>query len=172
VGHPTHRRGGYPGVSLALVVAVLVAFGVGWIGASLTRADTPAPPAPAAPAGPTATETRAPPVTPVGFSQPTVTVEGLQVMSVLTKIKGGVDVTLLVQNNGNSPITVDNSDLGPHDVTFRGQPVPMEMAPAHKKLVPGESLVYPCRVHLPDMNLGELSFTVGGVPISGQAAGD
>jgi hypothetical protein len=111
-------------------------------------------------------------VTPVGFAQPTLNVEGLEVMSVLTKIKGGVDVTLLVQNRGNRSVTVDNTDLGPHDVTFRGQPVPMEMAPVRKKLVPGESLVYPCRVHLPDMDLGELSFTVGGVPVSGPAAGD
>ncbi|GAA5130355.1 hypothetical protein [Pseudonocardia adelaidensis] len=175
MGHPTHRRGGYAGVSPALLVSVLVAFGLGWVGATLagagTRAaDVAAPPPPAtAPAAPTTTSA---PVAPVGFAQPTVNVEGLEVMSVLTKIKGGVDVTLLVQNHGDTPITVDNATLGPHDVTFRGQPVAIEMAPARKKLSPGEALVYPCRVHLPDMNLGELSFTVGGVPVSGQAAGD
>jgi hypothetical protein len=162
---------------MALVVSVLVAFGLGWVTATLASGGTPAPSPPAPPpttleAAPTPTETSAPPVTPVGFAQPTVSIEGLEVMSVLTKIKGGVDVTLLVQNHGNTPITVDNTSLGPHDVTFRGQPVPMEMAPARKKLSPGEALVYPCRVHLPDMELGELSFTVGGVPVSGPAAGD
>jgi hypothetical protein len=160
---------------MALVVSVLVAFGLGWVTATLAGAGTPTPSPPAPPpttAQAAPTETPAPTVTPVGFAQPTVTVGGLEVMSVLTKIKGGVDVTVLVQNQGNSPVTVDNTELGPHDVTFRGQPVPMEMAPTHKKLVPGESLVYPCRVHLPDMNLGELSFTLGGVPVKGSAAGD
>jgi hypothetical protein len=174
VGHPTHRRGGYPGVSLTLVVSVLVAFALGWVTATLASGSTPAPsaPPPTTIAAPTATETSAPPVSPIGFAQPTVSVEGLEIMSVVTKIKGGVDVTLLVQNRGNTPITVDTARFGPHDLTFRGQPVPMDVAPQTKKLVPGEALVYPCRVHLPDMNLGELSFTVGGVPVSGPAAGD
>jgi hypothetical protein len=36
----------------------------------------------------------------------------------------------------------------------------------------GEALVYSCRVTLPDMNVGQLSFTVAGVPVSGPAAGD
>jgi hypothetical protein len=162
---------------MTLVVSVLVAFGLGWVAATLagdgTRtASVPAPATTTAQAAPTPTETSAAPVTPVGFAQPTLSAEGLEVMSVLTKIKGGVDVTLMVQNQGNAPITVDNASLGPHDVTFRGRPVPMELAPVRKKLVPGEALVYPCRVHLPDMNLGELSFTVGGVPVSGPAAGD
>lgn len=46
------------------------------------------------------------------------------------------------------------------------------MSARTKKLYPGEALVYPCRVRLPDMNFGELSFTVAGVPVSGQAAAD
>ena len=161
---------------MALVVSVLAAFGLGWVAAMLTAGATgsagqppPAPPPVSAPPAPTTTTA---PVTRVGFSQPAVTAEGLQVTSVLTKIKGGVDVTLVVQNQGNGPTTVDASGLGPHDVTFRGQPVSTEMGPLTKKLIPGEALVYACRVHLPDMNAGELSFTVGGVPVSGQAAGD
>jgi len=173
VGHPTHRRGGYPGVSMTLVVSVLVAFALGWVTATLAGADTPtvsAPP-PLPPAAPTTTEAP-PPVQRVGFAEPAITAEGLEVVSVLTKIKGGVDVTLVVRNTGNSPVTVDALSLGPHDLTFRGQPAPMEMAPLTKKLSPGEALVYPCRVRLPDMDLGELSFTVGGVPVSGPAAGD
>jgi hypothetical protein len=159
---------------MTLVASVLVAFALGWVGATLAGADTPAPTAAPPPPAPVATTTAtpAPPVAPVGFAQPTVSVEGLEVMSVLTKIKGGVDVTLMVQNRGNTPITVDNARLGPHDVTFRGQPVPVEMTPARKKLSPGEALVYPCRVRLPDMDVGELAFTVGGVPVSGPAAGD
>jgi hypothetical protein len=173
VGHPTHRRGGYPGVSLALVASVLVAFGLGWIAATLAgtgpgAADVAAPPPPAR-AAPTTTP---PAVAPVGFAQPTVTVEGLEVMSVLTKVKGGVDVTLVVRNQRNDRVTVDTASLGPHDVTFRGQPVQVQSPPLTKRLGPGEALVYPCRVHLPDMDLGELSFTVGGVPVSGPAAGD
>lgn len=173
VGHPTHHRRGYPGVSLALVVSVLVAFGLGWITAALTgggprAVEVAAPPPPAAP---TTAETTAP-VTPVGFAQPAVTVEGLEILSVLTKVKGGVDVTLVVRNEGNERVTVDTASLGPHDVTFRGQPAQTETAPLTKRLSPGEALVYPCRVHLPDMDLGDLSFTVGGVPVSGQAAGD
>jgi hypothetical protein len=46
------------------------------------------------------------------------------------------------------------------------------MTPVTKKLVPGEALVYSCRVKLPDMNAGEMAFTVAGVPVTGQAAGD
>jgi hypothetical protein len=162
---------------MALVVSVLLAFGLGWFAATLagtaTRSAIVPPPATAtAQPSPTTTETSTVPVSRVGFAEPTISAQGLEVMSVLTKIKGGVDVTLMVQNQGNTPITVDNASLGPHDVTFRGQPVPMELAPVRKKLVPGEALVYPCRVHLPDMNVGELSFTMGGVPISGPAAGD
>lgn len=173
MGHPTHRRKGYAGVSMTLVASVLLAFGLGWLTATLTGGGTTPATAPApstAPAAPTA-ETSAP-VARVGFAQPTVTAEGVEVMSVLTKIKGGVDVTLLVQNQSNAPITVDTATLGPHDLTFRGQLLPIEMAVLTKKLSPGESLVYPCRVRLPDMDMGELSFTVGSVRVSGPAAGD
>jgi hypothetical protein len=160
---------------MTLVASVALAFGLGWLTATLTGGGTtpatvPAPATSTAPAAPTP-ETSTP-VTRVGFAQPTVTAHGLEIMSVLTKIKGGVDVTLLVQNQGNAPITVDTASLGPHDLTFRGQTVPIEMAVLTKKLSPGESLVYPCRVRLPDMNIGELSFVVGGVPVSGPAAGD
>jgi hypothetical protein len=67
---------------------------------------------------------------------------------------------------------VNTASLGPHDVTFRGATVPTDMAAQTKRLVPGEALVYSCRVNLPDMNPGELSFTVAGIPVRGQAAGD
>jgi hypothetical protein len=183
MGNPAHRRGGRPGVSGALVVAVLVAFGLGWLGAVLAAAGTStrpaagAPPAagtaPAAPGAPTgAPTTSAGAVVPVGFAQPAVTSTGLAVTAVVTKVKGGVVLTLVAQNRGSQPITVNTADLGPHAVTFRGSPVPVQLTPETKKLVPGEALVYSCRVRLPDMNSGEMSFTVAGMPIRGFAAGD
>jgi hypothetical protein len=163
-------------VSLTLVLAALVAFGLGWLGASMFAAARVAKPeaAPSAPtAAPNSTSPLPPtPVVPVGFAQPAVTPNGLQVMSVLTKIKGGVDVTLVAQNRGDHSVSVDTASLGPHDLTFRGAPVPVQMTPVTKKLVPGEALVYSCRVKLPDMNAGEMAFTVAGVPVTGQAAGD
>lgn len=109
---------------------------------------------------------------PVGFAEPAVTPGGLEVMSVLTKVKGGVTVTLVARDRGTQAVNVDTTALGPHDVTFRGEPVPMEMTSQTKRLVPGEALVYTCQVKLPDMKPGELSFTVAGIPVSGQAAGD
>jgi hypothetical protein len=183
MGNPAHRRGGHPGVSGALVVAVLVAFGLGWLGAVLAAAGTStrpaagAPPAagtaPAAPGAPTgAPTTSAGAVVPVGFAQPAVTSTGLAATAVVTKVKGGVVLTLVAQNRGSQPITVNTADLGPHAVTFRGSPVPVQLTPETKKLVPGEALVYSCRVRLPDMNSGEMSFTVAGMPIRGFAAGD
>src|SRR5882757_2352234 len=182
MGNPTHRRGGRPSVSLTLVAAVLVAFGLGWLGAVLTAsASTPAsrPSAAAlpsevapAPPAPATTSASSGAVVPVGFNQPAVTPNGLEVTSVVTKIKGGVDLTFVAQNRGERPVAVNNADLGPGTVTFRGAPVPMEMAHLSKKLAPGEALVYSCRVKLPDMNSGDMSFTVAGVPVSGQAAGD
>jgi hypothetical protein len=48
----------------------------------------------------------------------------------------------------------------------------MQMPQRTKTLVPGEALVCSCRVAPPDMNVGQLSFTVAGVPASGPAAGD
>jgi hypothetical protein len=185
MGNPAHRRGGHPGVSGALVVAVLVAFGLGWLGAVLAAAGTSARPAAAPPAAGTARTapgepgastgtptTSAGAVVPVGFAQPVVTPTGLAVTAVVTKVKGGVLLTLVAQNRGSQPITVNTADLGPHVVTFRGSPVPVELTPQTKKLVPGEALVYSCRVRLPDMNAGEMSFTVAGMPIRGFAAGD
>jgi hypothetical protein len=182
MGNPAHRRGGRPGVSGALVVAVLVAFGLGWLGAVLAAAGTStrpaavAPPAAGtartAPGAPGAPTTSAGAVVPVGFAQPVVTSTGLAVTAVVTKVKGGVLLTLVAQNRGSQPITVNTADLGPHEVTFRGSPVPVELTPQTKKLVPGEALVYSCRVRLPDMNSGEMSFTVAGMPIRGFAAGD
>lgn len=182
MGNPTHRRGGRPSVSLTLVAAVLVAFGLGWMGAVLTAsastptsrpssAALPSEVAPAPPA-PATTSASSAAVVPVGFNQPAVTPNGLEVTSVVTKIKGGVDLTFVAQNRGERPVTVNNADLGPGTVTFRGAPVPMEMGHLSKKLVPGEALVYSCRVKLPDMNSGDMSFTVAGVPVNGQAAGD
>jgi hypothetical protein len=182
MSNPAHRRGGRPGVSGALVVAVLVAFGLGWLGAVLAAAGTStrpaaaAPPAAgtarAAPGEPGAPTTSAGAVVPVGFAQPVVTSTGLAVTAVVTKVKGGVVLTLVAQNRGSRPITVNTADLGPREVTFRGSPVPVQLTPETKKLVPGEALVYPCRVTLPDMNSGEMSFTVAGMPIRGFAAGD
>jgi hypothetical protein len=182
MGSPAHRRGGRPGVSGALVVAVLVAFGLGWLGAVLAAAGTStrpaaaAPPAAgtarAAPGEPGAPTTSAGAVVPVGFAQPAVTSTGLAVTAVVTKVKGGVLLTIVAQNQGSQPITVNTADLGPREVTFRGSPVPVELTPQTKKLVPGEALVYSCRVRLPDMNSGEMSFTVAGMPIRGFAAGD
>jgi hypothetical protein len=183
MGNPAHRRGGRPSVSLTLVAAVLVAFGLGWLGAVVTAsASTPAgrPSAgalpseatPAPPPAPATTSASSGAVVPVGFAQPAVTPNGLEVISVVTKIKGGVDLTFVAQNRGERPVTVNNADIGPGAVTFRGAPVPMEMAHLSKKLAPGEALVYSCRVKLPDMNSGDMSFTVAGVPVSGQAAGD
>jgi len=170
-------------VSLTLVAAVLVAFGLGWLGAVLTAsastptsrpssAALPSVVSPAPPPAPGTSSTAAPAVVPVGFAQPAVTPNGLEVTSVVTKIKGGVDLTFVAQNRGERPVAVNNADLGPGTVTFRGAPVPMEMAHLSKKLAPGEALVYSCRVKLPDMNSGDMSFTVAGVPVSGQAAGD
>jgi hypothetical protein len=130
------------------------------------------PPPASAPAPPPATAPPSADVEPVGFGQPAMTPSGLEVTAVLTKIKGGVTVTLVARDRGIHPIRVDTTSLGPHDLTFRGAPVPMEMTPQTKNLVPGEALVYSGRVRLPDMNSGELSFTVGGIPVSGQAAGD
>jgi len=185
MGNPTHRRGGRPSVSLTLVAAVLVAFGLGWMGAVLTAsASTPASrpssaalpsevaPAPLPAPATSSAAAAAAAVVPVGFAQPAVAPNGLEVTSVVTKIKGGVDLTFVAQNRGERPVTVNNADLGPGTVTFRGAPVPMEMGHLSKKLVPGEALVYSCRVKLPDMNSGDMSFTVAGVPVSGQAAGD
>jgi hypothetical protein len=185
MGNPAHRRGGHPGVSGALVVAVLVAFGLGWLGAVLAAAGTSTRPAAAPPAAGTARTapgepgastgtptTSAGAVVPVGFAQPVVTSTGLAVTAVVTKVKGGVLLTLVAQNRGSQPVTVNTADLGPHVVTFRGSPVPVELTPQTKKLVPGEALVYSCRVRLPDMNSGEMSFTVAGMPIRGFAAGD
>jgi hypothetical protein len=184
MGHPSHRRGGRAGVSLALVVSVVCAFALGWLAATLLAAMTAAPtshvatsaaPSPAAPA-PAPSAGGSPPsagaVVPVGFAQPAMTPAGLEVTSVLTKVKGGVDVTLVARNRVDHPVAVDTASLGPHEVTFRGAPVPMQMPQRTKTLVPGEALVYSCRVTLPDMNVGQLSFTVAGVPISGPAAGD
>jgi len=170
-------------VSLTLVAAVLVAFGLGWLVAVLTAsastptsrpssAALPSVVSPAPPPAPGTSSTAAPAVVPVGFAQPAVTPNGLEVTSVVTKIKGGVDLTFVAQNRGERPVAVNNADLGPGTVTFRGAPVPMEMAHLSKKLAPGEALVYSCRVKLPDMNSGDMSFTVAGVPVSGQAAGD
>ena len=170
-------------MSLTLVAAVLVAFGLGWLGAVLTAsastptsrpssAALPSVVSPAPPPAPGTSSTAAPAVVPVGFAQPAVTPNGLEVTSVVTKIKGGVDLTFVAQNRGERPVAVNNADLGPGTVTFRGAPVPMEMAHLSKKLAPGEALVYSCRVKLPDMNSGDMSFTVAGVPVSGQAAGD
>jgi len=111
-------------------------------------------------------------VVPVGFAQPAVTPTGLAVTALITKIKGGVMLTFVAQNRGDAALTVNTAILGPGTVTFRGATVPMQMAYQTKKLVPGEALVYPCLVKLPDMNAGDMSFTVGGVPITGRAAGD
>ena len=176
MGNPAHRRGGRPGVSGTLVVAVLVAFGLGWLGAVLVASARPLPgPAPVAavPASPSLpAPTAAGGVVPVGFAEPAVSSTGLAVTALVTKIKGGVVLTLVAQNRGSQPITVNTGNLGPGDIRFRGAQVPMEMAHETKKLVPGEALVYPCTVRLPDMSPGEMSFTVAGQPISGQAAGD
>lgn len=191
MSHSSHHRGGPPTVSPVLVVGVLIAFGLGWLGAvfvaNITSARpaasavipppapppavAPAPPPPSAPPSAGPAPPSAGPV-PVGFDEPAMTPSGLEVMSVLTKIKGGVTVTLVARDRGAHPIKVDTTSLGPHEVTFRGEPVPMEMTPQTKRLVPGEALVYSFQVKLPDMNSGELSFTVGGIPVSGQAAGD
>jgi len=111
-------------------------------------------------------------VVPVGFAEPAVSSTGLAVTALVTKIKGGVQLTLVAQNRGSQPITVNTGNLGPGAIRFRGAQVPMQLTHETKKLVPGEALVYPCTVRLPDMSPGEMSFTVAGRPISGQAAGD
>jgi hypothetical protein len=178
-----HRKN-HRGVSAAFVVALLIAFALGGLAATALAKATWAAPGPAPPtptphsAPPTTSPTRAPgppapgPPQSVGFAQPAVTATGLEVVSVLTKVHGGVDVTIVASNRSDQPITVDATNLGPHDVTFRGAPVPTQMTGQSKKLVPGEALVYPCRVSLPDMNSGQLSLTVAGIPVSGPAAGD
>jgi len=188
MGNPAHRRGGRRGVSGTLVVAVLVAFGLGWLGAVLVASARPTHGAAgdaARSAAPSTALSTAPPanpsspvptsaggVVPVGFDEPAVSSTGLAVTALVTKIKGGVVLTFVAQNRGSQPITVSTGNLGPGAIRFRGAQVPMQMAHETKKLVPGEALVYPCTVRLPDMSPGEMSFTVAGLAISGQAAGD
>ncbi|MHA6794389.1 hypothetical protein ACVGVM_12910 [Pseudonocardia bannensis] len=133
-----------------------------------------APPSPASVlASPAATSTSPAAALPVGFAEPAVGARNLQVTALISKTSGGVSVTIAGVNIGNEPVTVVPRDLGPTGLTFRGASVPMSDPPAvRKRLVPGEAIVYACTVELPDMNSGTLAFTVAGVPISGQAAGD
>src|SRR4051812_21949507 len=99
MSHSAHHRGGRPTVSLALVVGVLIAFGLGWLGAVLVAhipsarpaagaapsTPPPAPPQAGAPAPPPAgapPPASAPPPAgpaPVGFDEPAVTPSGLEV---------------------------------------------------------------------------------------------
>lgn len=166
----------------ALIVAILLGFGLGWGGAMLTAsADSPeprepapaaAPPAPAPePAAPTAAQAT-PGVRPLGLAEPTPAPNGLVVTALVTKMKGGVVLTLVAQNNGDKPVRTGTDELGPGTVTFRGAAAPMDMPRQSKLLAPGESLVYPCRVRLPDMDTGEMSFTFAGITIIGKVAGD
>lgn len=108
---------------------------------------------------------------PVGFAQLVNTPTDLEIMAVVTKMRGGVLVTVLAQNNGAYPVTVRSAQLGPAAVAFRGVPMPTHLSRQSRHLAPGEALVYPCRVRLPDMSTGELSFTVAGVQVSGRATG-
>ncbi|GAA5175683.1 hypothetical protein GCM10023321_82230 [Pseudonocardia eucalypti] len=178
-----------------LIVAILVGIALGWAGAMLTAsADSPEPPArapaaaPAAPApapagsapapaapepaAPTAAQGTPPGVRPLGLAEPAPAPNGLVVTALVTKMKGGVVLTLVAQNNGDKPVRTSTDELGPGKVTFRGAAAPMDMPHQAKLLAPGESLVYPCRVRLPDMDTGEMSFTFAGITIIGKVAGD
>lgn len=130
---------------------------------------------PAAPVPPSAPQSQPMPTghvgKPVGFAQLVNTPTGLEVMAVVTKMKGGVLVTVLAQNNGDQPVTVRSAELGPAAVAFRGEEVPTRLSRQSRRLAPGEALVYPCRVRLPNMSSGDLSFTVAGVQVSGRATG-
>jgi hypothetical protein len=130
------------------------------------------PPAPTSAAPSTSPVGSPTPAGTVGFAQPALTPTGLEVTSVFTKVKGGVSITVVAQNSSKEPITVDTNSLGPHDVAFRDLPVAVRMDRQVKKLAPGEALSYPCRVTLPDMKAGLLTFTVDGTRVSGRAQGD
>lgn len=88
------------------------------------------------------------------------------------KVKGGVRFTIALANTSDVPIMVDTGAMGPHDPRFNDVAVPMNMTPVRKKLVPGEGYVYQCVFKLPNMDAGQVAFSVGQIAITGQAAGD
>lgn len=95
-------------------------------------------------------------------------------MTVLTpeKVKGGVRLTVALANTTNAAIIVDTGELGPHDPSFNGAPVPMTMTSTTKKLAPGEGYTYQCVIKLPTMDAGQLAVAVGPVTVTGRTAGD
>lgn len=88
------------------------------------------------------------------------------------KVKGGVRLTIALANATDAPMVVNTTELGPHDPTFDGAPVPMTMTPARKRLVPGEGYTYQCVIKLPTMDVGHLTLVLDKVTVAGPAAGD
>ncbi|MGH3915886.1 MAG: hypothetical protein ACRDTC_21130 [Pseudonocardiaceae bacterium] len=117
--------------------------------------------------------TTANPVTSIGFAEPAVGPAGLSV-TVLPpeKVKGGVRFTIALVNGTAAPITVNTGELGPNAPRFDGATVPMTMTPANKKLMPGEGYTYQCMLRLPTTDVGQLSFTLGTLTVTGRTAGD
>jgi hypothetical protein len=113
----------------------------------------------------------APLVDPVAFAAPATDAVGMSVTVLRPeKVQGGVRFTIALANTSGIPITVDTGALGPQDPRFNDTTVPMTMTSVRKKLVPGEGYTYQCVFKLPTMDVGQLTFVVGPVSVSGPAA--
>lgn len=182
---PRRHRGPSRGRWLPVIVSVLLgaALGAGGMAAARSGLGSPAPPATAQPSAPSSVPApsstpvqpaeTAPSVKSVAFAEPAINAAGMS-LTVLRpeKVKGGVRLTIALANNTNAPIVVNTNELGPHDPTFNGAPVPITITPARKNLVPGEGYTYQCVITLPTMNVGQLAFVVDALTVTGQAAGD
>lgn len=165
-----------PVIVSTLIGAVLGA-GVVAAAASDPEPDPPAPPVIAQAVAPS-DESASPAaiqrsVESVGFGETATDPTGLTVMVLPPeKVKGGVQLTISLINNSNTPITINTGDLGPHDIRFDGETMPMSMTPAKKKIMPGEGYTYQCGVQLPTMDPGYLELIFDSATVAGQAAGD
>lgn len=113
------------------------------------------------------------PIDSVAFAPPATDAVGMAVTVLRPeKVKGGVRLTIALNQHQRHSDHRRHRRSGPHDPRFNDATVPMTMIPVRKKLVPGEGYTYQCVFKLPTMDVGHLTFAVGPVSVAGQAAGD